>query len=431
MNLIYLHSHDTGRYIQPYGYPVSTPRLDGLAREGVLFRHAYCAGPTCSPSRAALLTGMCPHSAGMLGLAHRGFALNDYGQHIVSHLKTAGYHTVLSGVQHEATGADVIGYDTVLESGAEGGRERDPANADAVAEFLRDRAGGSAPFFLAFGMFNTHRVFPEPEEDSGYLMPPFPFPDTPETRADWARYRASARVVDRCVGTVLDALQESGLADETIVLYTTDHGIAFPLMKCSLRDTGIGVSLMMRIPGQRPAVRDTLVSQIDLFPTFCDLLGLPKPDWLQGESLAAVIKGEKEEVREEIFSEVTFHAAYEPKRCVRTRRHKLIRLYDQEHTGYVPANIDDSPTKTIFLDGGFLDGQPDREMLFDLCLDPAERVNLIEHPAYREVRDDLRGRLEAWMAETEDPLLAGPVALPPGARVNKRTSLSPRDKDWE
>ena len=76
-NIVYIHSHDTGRYVQPYGYAVPTPNIQKLAEQGVTFRQAFCAGPTCSASRAALTTGQCPHSAGMLGLAHRGFFFND------------------------------------------------------------------------------------------------------------------------------------------------------------------------------------------------------------------------------------------------------------------------------------------------------------------------------------------------------------------
>ena len=101
-NILYLHSHDTGRYIQPYGHNVPTPNLQVLAEQGVLFRQSFCAGPTCSPSRACLVTGMWPHSSGMIGLAHRGFALNDYTQHIVHTMRQAGYHSTLIGVQHVA-----------------------------------------------------------------------------------------------------------------------------------------------------------------------------------------------------------------------------------------------------------------------------------------------------------------------------------------
>ena len=97
-NILYIHSHDTGRYIQPYGHAVPTPHMQRLAQEGVLFRQNYCAGPTCSPSRAALLTGQSPHSSGMIGLAHRGFSLHDYRQHIVHTLRAAGYRSTLIGV---------------------------------------------------------------------------------------------------------------------------------------------------------------------------------------------------------------------------------------------------------------------------------------------------------------------------------------------
>src|SRR5687767_2261843 len=113
-NILYIHSHDTGRYVQPYDYAVATPNVQRLAEQGLLFRQAFCAAPTCSPSRASLLTGQCAHSSGMLGLAHRGFALRDYGQHLVRTLRAAGYYTALAGMQHEAKDPATIGYDQIL-----------------------------------------------------------------------------------------------------------------------------------------------------------------------------------------------------------------------------------------------------------------------------------------------------------------------------
>lgn len=98
-NIIYLNSHDTGRYVRPYGYSVATPKLQQLAEEGVVFRRAFSASPTCSPSRAALLTGRYPHEVGMLGLSHRGFSLIDHHQHLSHVLRTAGYRTALAGLQ--------------------------------------------------------------------------------------------------------------------------------------------------------------------------------------------------------------------------------------------------------------------------------------------------------------------------------------------
>ena len=93
-NILYIHGHDTGRYVQPYGHAVATPNIQKLAEEGVLFRKAFCAAPTCSPSRSALLTGQAPHNAGMVGLVNRGYDLSDHSQHIVTTLRHAGYHTV-------------------------------------------------------------------------------------------------------------------------------------------------------------------------------------------------------------------------------------------------------------------------------------------------------------------------------------------------
>src|SRR3954447_22468964 len=99
-NVLYLHSHDTGRYVQPYGHQVVTPNIQRLADQGLLFREAFSASPICSGSRAALLTGQSSHQAGMLGLAHRGWQLTDHRRHLMHTLADAGYWTGLIGEQH-------------------------------------------------------------------------------------------------------------------------------------------------------------------------------------------------------------------------------------------------------------------------------------------------------------------------------------------
>ena len=112
-NILYVHSHDTGRYVQPYGHAVETPNIQRLAEAGIPFRRAFSAAPTCTPSRASLLTGQWAHSAGMMGLAHRGFSLNDLNQHLIHTLRRAGYASALIGVQHVAKEPAQIGYDEV------------------------------------------------------------------------------------------------------------------------------------------------------------------------------------------------------------------------------------------------------------------------------------------------------------------------------
>ena len=419
-NIVYMHSHDTGRATQPYGHAVATPNLQRLASEGVLFRQAFSAAPTCSPSRAALLTGQAPHSSGMLGLAHRGFALHDYTQHLLHTLRPHGYTTALFGAQHIARDAQTIGYDHAWT-------ETDHADrvAPAAAAFLRS---AQAPFFLDVGFFETHREFPNPGPGPHYAAAPVGLPDTPATRADMAAFYQMAQDLDRGVGLVLDALDAAGLAESTLVISTTDHGIAFPGHKCTLTDRGIGVSLMMRGPGGFTGGRvlDGLVSQVDLFPTLCDLLGIEAPAWLQGRSLMPLIRGDAREVNDAIFAEVTYHAAYEPQRAVRTRRYKYIRRFDGRGRPVLP-NIDDSPSKDVLLAHGLANRPVDDEALYDLVFDPHEQRNVAGDPKLFPLLADMRARLERWMRATGDPLLSGPVPLPPGAVANDPDGQSPSE----
>jgi arylsulfatase A-like enzyme len=429
-NILYIHSHDTGRYIQPYGHPVHTPNLQRLAEQGVVFRQNYSMAPTCSPSRAALVTGMAPHSAGMIGLAHRGFALHDYRQHLVHTLHGAGYTSALAGVQHVAPRDELIGYRRVLL--AEGGGPRPRATADAVAtaavEYLRHAP--DQPFFLSVGFFETHREFhpPGPEDDPRYLRPPDPLPDTSETRRDMAGFHASARALDEGMGRVFAALDETGLAEHTLVICTTDHGLAFPGMKCNLTQHGLGTLLILRGPGgfRGGQVCDALVSHVDIFPTLCDLLQITPPAWLHGRSLMPLVGG-KAQVNDEVYGEVTYHAAYEPQRAVRTCRYNYVRRYGQ-HTGPVLPNCDDSPSKTLWMEAGWAQSDIVQEQLYDLLFDPQERSNLAGDPQMAPALAEMRQRLESWMARTNDPLLAGePVPAPRGAQVNDPEGLSPRE----
>ncbi len=424
LNILYLHSHDSGRHLAPYGYDLPTPHLKQLAADGVLFRKAFSAAPTCSPSRAALLTGQCPHQNGMLGLAHRGFSMNDYRKHLLYPLRDAGYHSVLAGLQHIAAKPETIGYDEVLR----------PATTSAVhvapkaVTFLDSRP--AQPFFLDVGFFETHREYPEPtaEDDPRYLQPPAPIPDTPETRRDIAGFRASARVLDRGVGEVLGALARNGLAENTLVISTTDHGLAFPRMKCNLTDFGFGVSLILRGPGAFSGgkVCDAMVSHIDVYPTVMEALGLPRPAWLEGKSLLPVLRGEAKEVNEEVFAEVNYHASYEPKRAVRTQRYKYMRRYGNRDTPVLP-NCDDSPSKSLWLEYGWKQQTQPREQLYDLIFDPGENHNLAGEAQAVTALREMRGRLDAWVKRTDDPLLEGPVPAPKGAKVNPVDQTSPKE----
>ncbi|HEY4036940.1 MAG TPA: sulfatase [Ktedonobacteraceae bacterium] len=423
-NILYIHSHDTGRYVQPYGHAIPTPNIQQLAEEGVLFRQAFCAAPTCSASRAALLTGQYPHSNGMLGLAHRGFSLRDYHQHIVHTLDQLGYYSILIGEQHVAKEPDIIGYDHVVKI--------ESSHADVIAPIARDLLHNmpSQPFFLSVGFFETHREYPLPlsEHDVNYCILPPHVPDTLQTRRDMAAFKASARSLDWGVGMVLDALEVNGLADNTLVICTTDHGIAFPGAKGNLTDQGTGVMLMMRGPGgfRGGQVYDAQVSQIDLFPTVCDLLDIEPPSWLQGTSLLPLIHNQTDEIHEAIFTEATYHAAYEPQRAVRTRRWKYIRRFEDRHMP-VLANCDDSLSKAVWRQYGWENRLVAPEQLYDLVFDPNETCNLINDPAYSAILEEMRHRLKDWMNETADPLLYGSVTPPSGVELNDPDQISPTE----
>jgi arylsulfatase A-like enzyme len=424
-NIVYLHSHDTGRHIQPYGHQVPTPNIQRLADQGLLFRQAFSAAPVCSGSRAALLTGEYSHTNGMLGLAHRGYRLADYDHHLVHTLRAAGYTSVLIGEQHLSSDPNDIGYDQVCEIDSTHASEVAPA----VGRVLREGVG--QPFFLSVGFFETHRDYFEPSSvrDALYSLPPANLPDTPQTRRDMAAYKASARSLDQGVGAVMNALDEHDLAEDTIVILTTDHGLAFPGAKATLTDRGIGVLLIVRGPGgfHGGRVSDALVSQVDLYPTLCELAGLATPDWVQGRSLLPLVRRETGEVNDAVFAEITFHAAYEPQRAVRTRRYKYIRRFDNGHDGPVLANIDDSPSKDLLVAHGLERRILPREELYDLVFDPQEAANLAGDPAHADVLAELRARLERWMEATDDPLLDGPVEPEEGTEINLPVDRSPAD----
>jgi N-sulfoglucosamine sulfohydrolase len=412
-NILYLHSHDTGRYVQPYGYPIPTPRIQQLADEGIVFRQAFCAASTCSPSRACLLTGQYAHTNGMLGLAHRGWSLNNYEHHIVHSLRPVGYYSMLIGEQHISKRPDIIGYDRVMKIDT----TRVSDVAPAAIEFLEGPP--PQPFFLSVGFFETHRSFfePAPGADHG-VRPPPNLPDGPETRLDMASFVESARSLDRGVGRVLDALDAQGLADNTIVICTTDHGIAFPGGKATMTDVGCGVLLIMRGPGITAAsVSDALVSQVDIYPTLCDAAGIDTPDFVQGKSLTPIISGQAETIRDAIFAEGTYHAAYEPQRMIRTRDWKYVRRFD-DRTEPVLPNVDDSAGKEIWIERGWPTWLLEPEQLYDLVLDPNETRNVVHEPQNAAIVKDLAARLDTWMRETGDPLLDGPVAPPVGAEIN-------------
>lgn len=412
-NVLYMHSHDTGRLIAPYGYEVDTPNLSRFAAEGVRFSQAFSTSPTCSPSRAGLLTGMTPGCSGMWGLAHRGWQLNDYRQHLAHTLKRAGYATALAGVQHETSGdpqscAATLGYDTLLPTpnghAAQVGK--------AAASFLKNAP--KRPFFLSVGFAETHvfnnskrSPFNYPAGNPEHACIPSCLRAKDETRQDMADFQVALKALDAGMGEVLLALERYGLSGNTLVIITTDHGIPLPGMKANHTDGGLGVMLMLRGPGGFDGGRslDALVSQIDVFPTIMETLGLATPSHVQGHSLLPLVRNEVSEINEAIYAEHVEHAVYEPQASVRSKRYKYIRRLDG-NPELRARNTDETYTKALWLREGWDEHLLAAEQLYDLSQDPDERHNLATDPAHAEVLTDMRRMLLARMERYHNPLLA-------------------------
>lgn len=446
MNIVYMHTHDLGRYCEPMGYAIPAPNLMRLAREGTLFRQCHAAAPSCAPSRAALLTGQHPHCCGMLGLPspQLGYRLNDYGRHLAAFLKRHGYETALAGAQHEAAAPQaptrqVLPYDSFLNYTPTEQQDFDPSlTAPAAVQFLQREHG--RPFFLSVGFLDPHRdnrddsrIFIESrpatepddiEERARYCQPWPHMPDNAITRREMANFKMGVAQLDADVGAVLEALDSPERRRDTLVLFTTDHGPGVCEMKCTLTDRGTGVVLIMRGPSNPEygdaavfnggRVIDSLVQQLDLFPTLCEVIAAEKPEWLQGRSLLPLLRGEAEEIHDAIFTEQTYHCSATPRplRAVRTQRFKYIRSYKADQ----PRGVDRGPAQAFWERHGYRDLPVPDEMLFDLVFDPHESNNLAGSADHRSELAGMRSRLRAWMESTQDHLLDGCVPEPPAKR---------------
>lgn len=414
-NVLFLTCHDLGRHLGCYGQAtVRSPALDALAESGVRFERAFCTAPQCSPSRASLHTGRYPHTTGVMGLAHPPFdwSLPSHERHLAAILRDHGYSTALVGMQHLIShgSAEELGYQHVLPVAPA------PEAAEAAVAMLAELAASEQPFYLEVGFEEPHRPYDyggaQPDDSLGVAVPPY-LPDGPEARQDFAAFQGAIGAMDAGVGRVLDGLRELGLAAETWVVFTADHGPAMPRAKGTLYDPGIAVALLMRWPGggigSDRSVSE-LISNVDVVPTLLEGLGLPAPGNAQGRSFWPLLAGKSYEPRTDIFAEKTFHTAYEPMRAIRTGTHKYIVNLELSTAVDVPADVRESPIYPLMIPE--LSRVRDHIELYDLGADPWERTNLAGRREVADVESELRARLVQWMRETDDPLLKGPVASP-------------------
>lgn len=429
-NVVLIHCHDLGRFVGTYGVDtVRTPHLDALAAEGVVFDRAFAAAPQCSPARAALFTGTYPQRNGVLGLTHAPFNWDmiNPSDHVANHLRDCGYRTSLVGVQHESkvlpdyVVASRLGFDHVQTGGM-----ADVVADRAIAQ-LSLLAAAPEPFYLQVGMYEPHRIpserdrpgvmgfvgdHIEPDSSLGITIPDYLHPDQ-SAREELAELQGAVSFMDSQVGRVLSEIDALGLTESTLVIFTTDHGLALPRAKCSLYDPGLEVALIMRAPfrdgwsGRRIA---GLVGHVDVRPTVLELIGQQPEIDKDGASLVPVVEDDAL-AAEYVFGQMTYHTYYDPKRSVRSERHKLIVNFSS-----APLPMDPSQSwaprtmpREIYEHG--MQTCPPLE-LYDLTSDPGETGNLAGDPAYAATLAMLGGALLKWLRDVDDPLITAAVTSP-------------------
>jgi N-sulfoglucosamine sulfohydrolase len=424
-NILMVVSEDHGLQLGCYGDPhVRTPHLDRLARDGVLFRQAYVVQAGCSPSRAAILTGLYPHQNGQIGLAtHHYRMFDDNPANLVGCLKKAGYRTGVIGKIH-VNPQSAFPFD--LKHTRYRFSDRDYAKVAARAErFIADT---DRPFFLWISVPDAHRPFYDQRDGS----PKTPLAPKEVDTLDFVGVRAGRTMkltagyyncmqrLDEGMGKILAALERSGKAGNTLVLFVADHGPALPRGKMTCYEGGVRVPLIMRWPGRLPKGRraDELVSSLDLMPTLLEAAGAPTPPGRPGRSLLPLLRGESRPWRTHLFTEFTVHwpQTYSPQRAVRDERYKLIHnllparespvfgFYHQwgKPQVFSARAVDTLPAPWAEVYRRFR--RPPEFELYDLQDDPWETRDLAGDPAHAEVLARLKARLAEWRAQSGDAL---------------------------
>jgi N-sulfoglucosamine sulfohydrolase len=491
-NILFLFADDWGRYASCYrgleGRPtfndaIKTPNIDRVAREGVLFRNTFVNSPSCTPCRSSLMSGRYFFNTGR-GAILRGAVWDESIPSYPLLVRDAGYHIGKSyKVWRPGTPADApfggqqYAYERagqapnnfseeVTERVARGmsvaaAREEILAQVrDNFDQFLVERKPGQ-PWHYFFGPTTTHRTWVkgsgkalwgfDPDSLKG-KMPAF-LPDVPEVREDMVDYLGECQAVDAYLGVLLERLEASGDAANTLVVVSGDHGMpGVPAGKCNLYDNGVGVALLVRVPGGKGGrVINDFVSLPDLAPTFMEIAGVKPPAGLYGRSLLSLLKsnrsGQIEVDRTSVITGRERHVdvAREgnlpyPMRALRTTEFVYIRNFAPDRwpagmpstagpfeatsaeawetnnrVGF--ADMDQSPTKAWLIAHRidpkwkwhyeFAFGKRPAEELYDLRKDPDQVRNVSSDPAYAAAKTDMAHRLMAALIAAKDPRVTG------------------------
>lgn len=466
-NIVLFVTDDQSPVAGCYGSPlIQTPHLDALAKEGTRFTRAYATTASCSASRSVILTGLHNHANGQYGHTHDFHKFETFtacaALSLPLQLKSLGYRTAHIGKLHVAPEA-VYRFDHYLKT--PGGTHNSPKWVEACKPLFAEKSG--QPFFLCFWTNDPHRSgevdatapeklkpnrfgnppkgeqypgTPEVAYDPAALPVPAFLPDTPECRGELAQYYQSVTRTDKALGALVAALKEAGRYDNTMIVFTADHGMAFPGAKTTVYEAGLHVPFVVRAPGAEGGkANDAMISHADITPSLLDaaggydaakrapkaLLEVAQPGVgenagkkitrYHGRSWLGLLGKERGEGWDELMASHTFHEIqmYYPMRAVRDRRYKLIwniaaPLPYPFATDLWAASTwqaqfqkgEDAPygKRTV---GSYIH-RPAFE-LFDLESDPAESVNLAADPARATLLESMKQRLKALQKETGDP----------------------------
>lgn len=443
-NILFVISDDQSfPYASAYGdSSIHTPAFDRVAREGILFNNAFVASPGCSPSRAALLTGL-----NCWQLKEAGTHASLFPREFVAFpdlLEQAGYFIGFTGKGWGPGDFRSSGRERNPAGRLINGREMDsPAEisntdyAGNFGDFLAERPE-EQPFFFWLGTHEPHRRFKKGigrahgMDPSKVRVPAF-LPDVDEVRNDMLDYGFEIQWFDQHLERAIRLLEEAGELDNTLIVVTSDNGMPFPRAKANVYEYGIHVPLAVRwgdkIKGGR--ISDDLVSLIDLFATFVDLAGAPYPQYkVESNSLlpllASTESGVIDTLRKEVFSSRERHSSSRwnnlgyPQRAIRTSQYLYIRNFKPERwpSGNPPEfhDIDQASERFTIRHGDdpryaeffrLITGRRPAEELYDILADPACLNNLAGSARYDPVLNHLRGRLGAYLMQTHDPRVTG------------------------
>ena len=410
-NIIKIICHDIGKHLGCYGVKsVSTKAIDALAKNGILFENSYATSPGCSPSRAAIATGMYPHNNGVLGLAHAhfGWSLDKKVNHIAKHFFKNNYSSILFGLQHVTYNEKTLGFKKIFP-------ERP---ADAVVKNIKENIDSNLfkkPFYAEINFFEPHRPFDfggvKPFKSKGISVPKY-IPNNHDTRKEFASMQGAIKKMDDSVAKIINILKRKNLYENTIILFTTDHGIPFPRAKGTLYDAGIETSLIISYPKLKIKNKKfkELISNIDILPTLLDFAKIKIPKIIQGKSFYPLIMNKKYNQNKQIFAEKTYHDLFDPIRCIRDKNYKLIINFDSDKIIRVPGDVMMGPTYKTMLKQ--MINVRDRYELYHIKTDKFERKNLAQNMKYKKIRQNLLKKIAKWMKSTKDPLLNNHIKSP-------------------